>query len=345
MTLIAAFRCTDGAIICADSQETVGHHRVSVQKITPFDIGKMQVVIAGSGENGDLLEAFVERLREELQEKTIDTLRKFKSEAQDCLLQFMRNEASLCPKNQRAMRFVVGSRIAEEPARSGKSTIVHGPGVAQVWETRSSRLIPFEKYALLGWEEELYRRSVDRLFRVPLPISRAIPLAMYLFSLAEDTSNYVRGPVSVAVLTGASPILIESPEAIEEFEAMTETYSRALEDMLLSCADTALSSEEFAGKFATFTENIFRLRQAYFEAANDRETHGFFTAGRWPGVPYRRLSRYTIRTLMADGAIVAKEDRKEVEKHRERVRKLMEIAKEFEVKLSNAQTSKPEQAQ
>ena len=48
---------------------------------------------------------------------------------------------------------------------------------------------------------------------------------------------------------------------------------------------------------------------------------------------------------MADGAIVAKEDRKEVEKHRERVRKLMEIAKEFEVKLSNAQTSKPEQAQ
>jgi 20S proteasome alpha/beta subunit len=342
VTLIAAFRCTDGAIICADSQETIGtHHRVSVQKIAPFEVGdKIQIVIAGSAENAELADAFIETLREELQDKNITTLKEFKREAQRCLAQFVRDEASLWPRNERWMRFIVAARIAEQPPRSGESVNVHGLGVAQVWETKSTRLVAVEKYALVGCEEHLYRRAVDRLFRAPLPISRAIPLAMHLFSLAEDTSNYVRGPISVAVVTNTSPILIENPDAIQEFEAMTEVYTGALEDMLLSCADTALSKEEFADKFATFTENVFRLRQAYFKAVSDREAYGFFS-GRWPGVPYRRLSKWTIRTMMADGHIETTEDREQVERHRKQVRELIEFTEQFEAKLSDAHKSEP----
>lgn len=52
MTLIAGFRCTDGAVICADSQETAGEWRVNVHKLVPFDAGNSQVGIAGTGLDG-----------------------------------------------------------------------------------------------------------------------------------------------------------------------------------------------------------------------------------------------------------------------------------------------------
>jgi 20S proteasome alpha/beta subunit len=325
MTLIAAFRCTDGAIICADSQETVGHHRVSVQKIAPFDIGKLRVAIAGSGENGDLLDAFIEELRQELEAKPVADLNQLKTDIQDYLLAFMKDEASLYPKDQRAMRFIIAARLAEELPTPPAINVL-GLGEARVWETRSSRLVPLKKYALVGWDEELYRRAVERLFRNPLTISQAIPLAMYVFALAEDTSNYVRGPISVAVVTSNSPILIENVEAIEEFETMTETYARALEDMLLACADTAMRKEDFADKFAAFSETIFRLRRDYFKAAHIRETYGFLT-GRWPGTPYRRLPRYTVRTVLVNGTVEAREDQAATEKFHERLKQMREQVK------------------
>lgn len=328
MTLIAGFRCTDGAVICADSQETVGGRRVTVQKIEPIEIDKLQIVIAGSGENADLLEAFIEHLRQENKKKAITSIQEFKSETQNLLLRFMKDEASLYPRSERAMRFVIAARLIPELPADKKSKIVLGPGAAQIWETRSSRLVEFKKYALIGWDEELYHRAATRLFSAPLPISKAIPLAMYLFSLAEDTSNYVKGPVSVAVITASSPIAIEPPEAIEEFEAMTETYAKALEDMLLCCADTAISKDEFAEKFTRFSEGVFSLRRAYFRAVNDRETQGFFE-GRWPGTPYQRLPRYTIRTLMKDGTIEAKEEREETERFKKQFQEFRDYVKKM----------------
>src|SRR5215212_4463226 len=60
VTLIAAFRCPNGVVICADTQETVGQFRVSVDKIAPSVVGEYELVIGGAGNSAGLIDDFTE---------------------------------------------------------------------------------------------------------------------------------------------------------------------------------------------------------------------------------------------------------------------------------------------
>src|SRR6266404_1434242 len=74
VTLIAAFKCLEGVVICADSQETLSvitpdgpaDYRCQVTKIRPEIAGQYYVVGGGAGD-GDLIEAFTDRLLAEVQ--------------------------------------------------------------------------------------------------------------------------------------------------------------------------------------------------------------------------------------------------------------------------------------
>lgn len=60
MTLIAAFRCDidgdPGVIVCADSQESRGDYRVTVDKIKPRVVHNYDLVLGGAGEIGPLID-------------------------------------------------------------------------------------------------------------------------------------------------------------------------------------------------------------------------------------------------------------------------------------------------
>ncbi len=77
MTLIAGFKCTDGYVLCADSQETVTRngfdYRVTRQKLAPIAVGKVPMAVAGSGD-GDLIDAFVGRFSQKYQHSEIAEL-------------------------------------------------------------------------------------------------------------------------------------------------------------------------------------------------------------------------------------------------------------------------------
>src|SRR5208282_2748791 len=73
VTLIAAFRCKHGIVMCADSQETVNDdYRVEVSKIKPETVGKFQIAIGGSGYIADLIDGFAARVKDALS-KSNDT--------------------------------------------------------------------------------------------------------------------------------------------------------------------------------------------------------------------------------------------------------------------------------
>jgi hypothetical protein len=65
VTLISAWRCHEGIVLHADSQETNGSHRVTVQKLNPEPMGALMVVVTGSGD-GNLIQSFIIRLRRRL---------------------------------------------------------------------------------------------------------------------------------------------------------------------------------------------------------------------------------------------------------------------------------------
>src|ERR1039457_5103400 len=95
VTLIAAARTPEGIIIHADSQETVGDYRIEVDKIKSQPMGKFQVLIAGAGQPGTLLDSFPLRLQRRINEK-VTTLEKFASAAEKELRRFYENDVDLC---------------------------------------------------------------------------------------------------------------------------------------------------------------------------------------------------------------------------------------------------------
>lgn len=62
MTMIGALRTYEGAVLCADTQETRGDYRVTVDKIDKRDANNYEVVIGGAGNVTGLIDGFYEHL-------------------------------------------------------------------------------------------------------------------------------------------------------------------------------------------------------------------------------------------------------------------------------------------
>jgi hypothetical protein len=105
MTLIAAWRCQDGIVVHADTQESVpvwqgvdaaGNdiyvgYRKTVLKIEPRQTGHYNFILAGGG-NASLIESFIVCLERRLAVESGDTLLEFVTLFEDEMQRFVDNE-------------------------------------------------------------------------------------------------------------------------------------------------------------------------------------------------------------------------------------------------------------
>jgi hypothetical protein len=215
MTLIAAFKCINGYVICADSQDTVGGRRAPVVKVNPFTAGNFQIAAGGSGENGELIDSFVRCLEENLSESSIRTLSELAPFIRRELLDFRREEAAYYSRKDLQMQFIVAARSIDPPN-------------VQVWRTAAARLIPVNTYALVGWDEELYRHIAKRLHSPTMSFGQGIFIVLYLFSIAEKTSNYIIRPFSV-VFANEDSIDLRKEEDVDRWTREMDSFSKTNE--------------------------------------------------------------------------------------------------------------------
>jgi hypothetical protein len=281
-----------------------------------FEFGEFDVAMSGSGSNSDLIDAAVQQIRDEAASNSdVRDLKTLKRRLQEELSSFLKNEAVLYPPAQRDMKYIIAASAKERNEYA-------------VWVTASSRLRDIEKHKLVGWDEELYRYSIDRLFKEDIPISRAIPLGMYLFSLARNTSTFVGGKTSVLIITDNVRMFLEEDAVVKEIEDMTEVYATALERMLLVCTDTTLKGADFGTDFSKFTRTITELRQKYFQVTAKRNILKLF-AGNLGGLAYRTMPKGSAITMDGDGNFQAREgSSEEVAKIKQMIEETERLKKE-----------------
>ena len=53
MTIVAAFLCSDGSVLCADTQETIGYEKINTDKIIAYNnqYAKLIAGVAGAGDS------------------------------------------------------------------------------------------------------------------------------------------------------------------------------------------------------------------------------------------------------------------------------------------------------
>jgi hypothetical protein len=267
LTLISAWRCPTGIVLHADSQETVGSYRATVQKLQPEFMDPFMVVVTGSGD-GDLVQSFIVRLRRRLQ-GCADDLQSFVVEAENELAEFYRSDVALSPlsPDEKHLKFII--------AAFSPTTRKY-----DAWVSRNVILERIEKYELAGWEEPLYKNIAQRLYRPEMTIAQAVLAGVYLLSVGEDSSNYIRNPFYVAVVRD-NGIHMERAAYIQEMGARLKNYEQLMNHLFLVCADTerlpselrhileAFSSDILSLHMKHIGEMIYRMLQAGIEKSND----------------------------------------------------------------------------
>jgi 20S proteasome alpha/beta subunit len=249
MTLIAGFRCNDGFVICADAQETVGDFRVAVQKIEPKTLGNFEMVIGGSGNNGDVIDAAIYFLEETVEDAPEKSVADLKIIIEKRLKEFLSSEVvtKTVSEQDRLPQFLIAlrSRITSEIG---------------AWRSALDKLIPIKDHALIGCAKDVYKHVVKERYSTSISITRAILLGIDVFRLAKETSNYIGGPTSVVIVRPAG-ITNGNPSRIKEEEESVALFAQMINAVLLSSADASIGSEQFKTDFRELEATIFALRE------------------------------------------------------------------------------------
>ena len=253
MTLIVALRSPEGAVIAADSQETIetgkrkNIFRYTVQKITPERIGNFTVVIAGAGD-GELIDAFQERLRSTMPSASIDSLKDFKSTFESELSAFYKSDGAMYGKRRIAL--VVGARS-------------HPESKFELWRTAGSRLVRInqEPY-LVGFDEYLYKHVAGELYRPTRHLGQNVLIAVRILELARQTSRYIDRPYSVVIFRDAN-VWTEKVDFISQVIERTEMFGAQVSDLFVSMMDLSSPPSEFAAKLREFEATVSELRTDY----------------------------------------------------------------------------------
>jgi hypothetical protein len=304
VTLIPAFRCMDDTFaVCGDSQETVtidgNEYRVTRQKIKPEICGNFELAIGGSSLSGPLIDACVRRIHKSTKRFGGTGLAELEDFLSNELLDFGKRDAKLYSKKERVARFLIAARSIKESS-------------VQCWHTEATQLIPIERSTLVGYNEALYQHILERLYPETgplLPLQRAVLLGMYILELAEKTSNYVRGPITV-IVAKPNKISVLPKVKVQRFKEQISLFSSQMDSLLLSFADYTISRPQYQAKLEEFKATLLQLRDDYVQEALPKSIEELEKTND----PVQSLPVPCVLRGFADGRIEFSEDPRDMER-------------------------------
>jgi 20S proteasome alpha/beta subunit len=251
VTLIAALPCSNAIVLCADSQETIGEYRRTRQKITPETmglLGQFEVIVAGSG-HSDIIDAFVLGLKERMRDKGTSKIADFQRVAREALAYTRREELQHLPRRDRYLEFIVAAVSTEN---------TYG-----VWLTKGSYLKPvINEPVMVGCDYSLYTTTLRQFYHHGMTVPEAVLAGVNVLTIAESTSNYVKGPITVAIVD-VDGICIEASGIVASIQERLKEFTQLVNRVFLSCADTGLYISQFIALLHQFSETALRLHKQH----------------------------------------------------------------------------------
>jgi hypothetical protein len=237
-------------VLCADTQETVGDVRVTVNKLEPVDWGHYQLALAGSG-NGDLIEGFAYALGRAIESWPEGADEEFVRESiRDLLLDYHDNEVRIYPADSNNGRFFESIICIKPKGVEGQFFL---------WKLAGPIIMPVGDYALIGISAAIYTHELGRLYRSRISAGQAVLLAIHLLSLAKATSNYVGGETDIVVLR-PDKLHPYSCDDIRLLESRIEAFNRQMAKLVLACPDHTIPVAEFRALLNVFEDELMALR-------------------------------------------------------------------------------------
>jgi hypothetical protein len=278
LTIIAGFKCYEGIVICADTQETYGTAKRSVPKLrfepsgSPHEGDGLAVAFCGAGDNGPFIDKLVQTAWEDGQLGT--------------------NLDEACAEIEKSIKrtYKEFGQIYQ-PGSCPTAELIYGAKMLNACRLFSaSGPIVNEKdgYDACGAGYYMADFLASRMYAHHLNLRQCAILSAYILFQAKEHVDGCGGDSHIAVLRedGVSGIA-----ARENVEAMTECLrmtDRSVGELLIDAADIELDGKEFLEKNKNVLEIIDSLRtgeakkledhklfRSAFIGADDRKTDFF----------------------------------------------------------------------
>lgn len=257
MTLIAAFRCAGNqAVLCADSQETHGDYKISVQKIQPRHIGPLyQVAYAASG-YGDIVDALGEDLEQRLADCRASGSVSLRAALGKMLIAFYDQPTVKMYRDG----FAPGDTNASP---TGVICIrVEPQGDVFLFKFSATLVTPVDDFVLCGLDTPPYRNIAKRLYTPAILPLQARLLGLYVLAQASAESLHVGPPINVVF--GMKSGMFPDDENNEIYLSAIVSAQQAADHLLLACADThAVSAKELDARLKIFRKMIVDIRRSH----------------------------------------------------------------------------------
>ena len=282
VTLIAAFRCYEGVVLCADSQETIdvpgyGQYRVSVNKLDPRRAGDYEFVVGGSGD-GDLVEEFTTSLTESIihwPRFNDDT--SARRAIKRVLINFYREDvaASHATDDDKRLSFLICLKHKDD-------------GNVSLWRTSSVSVKRAGDFELVGWEEPIFWHEAARLYQPNWISNHAMLLGIHLFAIAKVTSNVVSGDTKVILARDNGIRVIDSGD-VKDLEEMLRTFNKMVDELRLILPNMSIPFDEFRVYVLDFKDKVIEMHQSLLGRSVEQSISQALANPNWTGDPYPKI--------------------------------------------------------
>ncbi len=131
------------------------------------------------------------------------------------------------------------------------------------------------------------------------PLAHAVLLAIHTLTVAEETSNSVRGPMSVAVVSRRG-IFEEPANDVKAIADRLKEYEDQINKLFLLYSDVTTSSTKFKGQLEEFSRSAIALRETHVEAEIRRLFASGFDSRDWA---YQKFPKGVGVTLSNSGVL------------------------------------------
>jgi hypothetical protein len=257
VTIAAGFKCSDGFVLCADTQESGQAFKRRVPKLemrpkAPAETDICRMVVTGAGSS-----SFVDSLIEEMwsaangaKESRLDEV---SGRVKNALIEHYRKIWSIYPKQTNPQLLPSASLIFAIWTRNG----------SELFLARDHDINPISTYGAVGCGDELAQYICEPLFVSQLNTRQVTLLAIYMLEQVKKNVLDCGGDSHIAVLGNNGAVAPIPPIGAFMLENQLAAFDRSFSHLMLAAVDDGVGDRQFLQVFTIFRDEIIRLRQQY----------------------------------------------------------------------------------
>lgn len=319
MTYINAFRCRDGVVMSADTEESWADYKNYVEKLSIIEDRSYPLAIGGAG-IADLIEPMVQEVLEKASERKPSTANELAALLKEAIEVVYNLDLPwlAVKKQERTPEFLIAAKPAGE-----------GPCIFRI---KGRRLFRVRDLHIIGYGNPVNFALMKRMFRDNLPMQQAVMLAVYLVSQSKKLDDGVGGDTSVVVVRD-NGAWFDYPPYISNSEGRIAEFLKLTDDLFLSSVDISIPPSTFPEVLKKLASDVAELRQKYLNQTASISLSRTLTEPMYAGEPYAKIFPGAVVEFGTRG-INARETTPE---ETERNRMMWEAAKDGNNRLALAQ--------